>query len=119
MYPFSASKASPAVLQPAFLRKPFGLLAITSGSCPFFAILITLRGSRARRSRSEWRHSSPRQGHPQKSDPARFVPPAHGPSQRRWGARSSVRGVGGNPPEASNAETLRLAVPAARHRHAR
>src|SRR5207244_3745788 len=36
--PFSASNASPAVLQPAFLRTFFALLAITRGSCVFFAI---------------------------------------------------------------------------------
>src|SRR2546423_14342741 len=39
MYSFRAANASPAVLQPAFLRTPFALLAMTSDSRDFLAIL--------------------------------------------------------------------------------
>src|SRR5437868_1299810 len=38
MYSFRAANASPAVLQPAFLRTPFALLAMTSDSSDFLAI---------------------------------------------------------------------------------
>src|SRR5712664_941205 len=37
--------ASPEVLQPALLRTPLALLAMTSGSCDFLAILISGVGS--------------------------------------------------------------------------